>query len=180
MHPIFEFLFFQCPQNTLCCLGDIELETVRVTVTDRGNFTVEYKSDMSYYIRGYTGNQNTRPNLIISITNIVHFVLLNYRCKDTRGIVQQYLRWIPRLLHKKSSIGKRTDNGKKKKSSDVFFIYKFKNFLKVSRFKKWISIYLYPPTPVWSLHIFHNLPLGLTVWNRKKICTEKFSVLNFW
>lgn len=92
MHPIFEFLFFQCPQNTLCRLGDIELKTVRVTVTDRGNFTVEYKSDMSLYIRGYTGNQNTRPNLIISITNIVHFVLLNYRCKDTRGIVQQYLR----------------------------------------------------------------------------------------
>lgn len=135
---------------------------------------------MSLYIRGYTGNQNTRPNLIISITNIVHFVLLNYRCKDTRGIVQQYLRWIPWLLHKKSSIGKRTDNGKKKKSSDVFFIYKFKNFLKVSRFKKWISIYLYPPTPVWSLHIFHNVPLCSTVWNRKKICTEKFSVLNFW
>lgn len=92
LHPIFEFLFFRCPQNTSCCLGDIELETVRVTVTDRGNFTVEYKSDMSLYIRGYTGNQNTRPNLIISITNIVYFVLLNYRCKDTRGIVQQYLR----------------------------------------------------------------------------------------
>lgn len=50
LHPIFEFLFFRCPQNTSCCLGDIELETVRVTVTDRGNFTVEYKSDICLFI----------------------------------------------------------------------------------------------------------------------------------
>lgn len=88
----FRVPFLSMSTTHSCCFGDIELETVRVTVTDRGNFTVEYKSDMSLYIRGYTGNQNTRPNLIISITNIVHFVLLNYRCKDTRGIVQQYLR----------------------------------------------------------------------------------------
>lgn len=73
LHPIFEFLFFQCPQNTSCCLGDIELETVRVTVTDRGNFTVEYKSDMSLYIRGYTGNQNTRPNWLY--LSLILFIL---------------------------------------------------------------------------------------------------------